>query len=134
MSALAEYERRLATALEECITVWNRANDQGRDVFLYEVAAIGDVIRGFSARVPWVEVDVAPIQGPPAIPRVELLESDLKIDLFHVKTDPVNQGPRGVSITHVPTGTVAEAWNGKSQLENKATALTALRLALEEET
>jgi hypothetical protein len=69
MNALAEYERRLATALEECITVWNRAHKDNRHVYLEEVAHIGDLIRGVSARVPWVEVDVAPIQGPPAILR-----------------------------------------------------------------
>ena len=71
-SALTEYERRLATALEECITVWKRAHSEGRDVYLHEVAGIGDIIRGVLARVPWgVEVDTASIQGPPAISPAE---------------------------------------------------------------
>jgi hypothetical protein len=62
-----EYERRLATALEECITVWKRADGEGRDVYPTEVAGIGDIIRGVVARVPWVEVDPAGVQGPPYI-------------------------------------------------------------------
>jgi hypothetical protein len=66
--ALAEYERRLATALQECIDVWNRAHSrENRSVYPSEVADIGDIIRGRLARVPWVEVDVTGVQGPPYI-------------------------------------------------------------------
>lgn len=61
----AEYERRLADALSECITIWSRAHAANRHVYLEEVAGIGDIIRGRLARVPWVEVDVTGVQGPP---------------------------------------------------------------------
>lgn len=64
-SAHAEYDRRLATALEECITVYNRAINEGRNVFPMEVACIGDIIRGKLVRVPWVDVDPTGVQGPP---------------------------------------------------------------------
>jgi hypothetical protein len=65
MNIEAEYERRLATALEECITVYNRALSEDRNVYVEEVAAIGDIIRGKLARVPWVDVDTTGVQGPP---------------------------------------------------------------------
>lgn len=80
--------------------------------------------------VDWTGVPInADLRPPAALP---LREEDLKFSYFHVKSDPVHHGPRGVSIEHLPTGTVAEAWNEKSQLENKAQALQALRLALED--
>lgn len=66
MTGLAgDYERRLATALEECIEVYNRAISEDRNIYVEEVAGIGDIIRGKLARVPWVDVDVTGVQGPP---------------------------------------------------------------------
>lgn len=61
----SDYERRLATGLEECVKVWNRATDEGRDVDPREVAHIGDILRGVVAVVPWVDVDPSGVKGPP---------------------------------------------------------------------
>lgn len=60
-------------------------------------------------------------------------EEDLKIGYFHVSSDPVNQGPRGVTLIHVPTGTVVHKWAERSRLENTARALHELRLILEDD-
>ena len=61
-----------------------------------------------------------------------LKEADLVVEIFSTKDQPVNVGPRGVKITHTPTGETVIATAGKSQLENKASALKNLRAAVKD--
>jgi hypothetical protein len=74
-----------------------------------------------------------PPQGDAAAgssPSGALNEGDLKIEPWgrgDVMMDGVIRNPRGVRITHLPTGTVAEWDEEKSQLRNREGALALLR-------
>lgn len=59
--------------------------------------------------------------------RVKIFEEDLKFKYFYARGQTVNEGPRGVAVTHLPTEKEFVATDGRSQLENKAVALEALK-------
>ena len=67
-------------------------------------------------------------EGPAldSVRQIELQEKDLEVTMIHEKGQPVNQGPRGIRITHLPTGLTATSVADVSQLENKAIAIREL--------
>jgi hypothetical protein len=57
----------------------------------------------------------------------DLLESDLEVEIFHAKGQPVHHGPKGVKVTHKSTRMAYVSADGASQIENKARAIRGLR-------
>ena len=67
-------------------------------------------------------------QGIPDPP--VLREEDLSISFFTTRDQPLHEGPRGVRITHIPTGYGVSSGKGRSRLENTDRALKNLRSRL----
>lgn len=96
----------------------------------YPTRRLGGIVLSLAIEIRAKELEDGRIYGP------ELREEDLKVEPWGQGT-PLMRGaqgnPRGVRITHLPTGEVGEYDKEKSQLKNRAGALAELREKLRPE-
>ena len=63
----------------------------------------------------------------------EIRREDLEVARYHTPIQPVNRGPVGVKMRHIPTGLVVDVAQRESAVENMALALDELRQLLIED-
>lgn len=61
---------------------------------------------------------------------VSFRDEDLDISIYKTGYEPVNVGPAGVKIVHLPTGIGRQSESKPSQIENREVAFKALRQAV----